>query len=109
MVFGEYHGNFSKTFSDLFAKVCVLLLYGVTYNTEDMLPKFPKLAHLHYLRIKAHTYPVITMPSCISTCWSRSTSCSSLFHLVRAKNPRQNSSFLIKDNRFHSESMRLES
>uniref|UniRef100_A0A453D0Y1 AAA+ ATPase domain-containing protein n=6 Tax=Aegilops tauschii TaxID=37682 RepID=A0A453D0Y1_AEGTS len=56
MLFGEYHGSFSKTFADLFKEATALravLLSEASYNLEDILGNFSKLVHLRYLRIKS--------------------------------------------------------
>nr|XP_020176208.1 putative disease resistance protein At3g14460 [Aegilops tauschii subsp. strangulata]XP_020176209.1 putative disease resistance protein At3g14460 [Aegilops tauschii subsp. strangulata]XP_040242320.1 putative disease resistance protein At3g14460 [Aegilops tauschii subsp. strangulata]XP_045083228.1 putative disease resistance protein At3g14460 [Aegilops tauschii subsp. strangulata]XP_045083229.1 putative disease resistance protein At3g14460 [Aegilops tauschii subsp. strangulata]XP_045083230.1 len=56
MLFGEYHANFSRVFRGLFFEARALrtvFFSGASYNVEDVLPNFPKLVHLRYLRIKS--------------------------------------------------------
>lgn len=72
MLFGNHHGSFAKTLSDLFGKVKslrVLFLSGVIYNIEDIFPNFSKLVHLRYLRIKGATLCQATSQDFI-TYWS---------------------------------------
>jgi hypothetical protein len=78
MLFGQYHGSFSKTFSDLFRKaksLRVFLLSGAHYDVEDLLCNFSQLIHLRYLRIRnmMDYYPYysnnrISLPSSIPNC-----------------------------------------
>ncbi|XP_037455139.1 disease resistance protein RGA2-like [Triticum dicoccoides] len=55
MVFGRYHGSFTKTFAHLFKKAKALrtiFLSGASYSIEDILHNFSETIHLRYLRIE---------------------------------------------------------
>jgi len=111
MLFGDEHGSFSKTFSELFDKakaLRVLFLSEVPSNLEDLLPNFPKLVHLRYLRIKGYRYPATTLPSYISRfyhllvldlCQSniRLASVTEMSNLVKIRH------FLVQNRDCHSE------
>ncbi|VAH52170.1 unnamed protein product [Triticum turgidum subsp. durum] len=56
MLFGDYHGSFTKTLGGLFKEATalrVIFLSEASYNLEDILQNFSKLVHLRYLRIKS--------------------------------------------------------
>ncbi|SPT20077.1 unnamed protein product [Triticum aestivum] len=56
MLFGDYHGSFTKTLGGLFKEATALraiFLSEASYNLEDILQNFSKLVHLRYLRIKS--------------------------------------------------------
>ncbi|CAL5093623.1 unnamed protein product [Urochloa decumbens] len=110
MLFGEYHGNFSKTFGDLFGKakaLRVLFLSGATYRMDDLLPMFSEFVHLRYLRIKGDMYPCATLPNYISRFYHLlvlDLQCNSLFPFVRElRNLVKIRHILVKDEKFHSE------
>ncbi|CAL4899412.1 unnamed protein product [Urochloa decumbens] len=110
MLFGEYHGNFSKTFGDLFGNakaLRVLFLSGATYHMDDLLPMFLEFVHLRYLRIKGDMYPCATLSNYISRFYHLlvlDLQCNSLFPFVRElRNLVKIRHILVKDEKFHSE------
>ncbi|XP_047062743.1 disease resistance protein RGA2-like [Lolium rigidum] len=66
MLFGDYHGNFAKTFGGLFREakaIRVIFLSGVSYDVDDIFYNFAKLVHLRYLRIKPLSHWILSLPS----------------------------------------------
>ncbi|XP_048574155.1 putative disease resistance protein RGA3, partial [Triticum urartu] len=54
MLFGQYHGTFSRVFCGLFREARALrtvFLSDASYNLEDVLPNFSKLVHLRYFKL----------------------------------------------------------
>uniref|UniRef100_A0ACD5TXP8 Uncharacterized protein n=1 Tax=Avena sativa TaxID=4498 RepID=A0ACD5TXP8_AVESA len=68
MLFGEYHGNFVKTFRGLFREARALrtiFLSGASYSVDDVLLNFSNLVHLRYLRIKSVRNKDLCLPSAL--------------------------------------------
>nr|XP_051218747.1 putative disease resistance protein RGA3 [Lolium perenne] len=66
MLFGDYHGNFAKTFGGLFREakaIRVIFLSGASYDVDDIFHNFAKLVHLRYLRIKPLSRRILSLPS----------------------------------------------
>ncbi|VAH14369.1 unnamed protein product [Triticum turgidum subsp. durum] len=68
VLFGEYHGNFAKTFRGLFREARALrtiFLSGASYSVDDVLLDFSELVHLRYLRIKSVRNKDMCLPSAL--------------------------------------------
>ncbi|XBI95047.1 hypothetical protein VPH35_031588 [Triticum aestivum] len=99
MLFGYYHGRFSKTFASLFGEaraLRIIFLCGTQYNIEDILHNFSKLVHLRYLRIETGLYRPLFLPCALFR----------LYHLVVIDLQRDNlvkmRHFLVQRPEFHS-------
>ncbi|VAH02609.1 unnamed protein product [Triticum turgidum subsp. durum] len=68
VLFGEYHGNFAKTFRGLFREARALrtiFLSGASYSVDAVLLDFSELVHLRYLRIKSVRNKDMCLPSAL--------------------------------------------
>nr|UBY07324.1 NBS-LRR disease resistance protein [Dasypyrum villosum] len=68
VLFGEYHGNFDKTFRGLFREARALrtiFLSGASYSVDDVLLDFSELLHLRYLGIKSVRNKDMCLPSAL--------------------------------------------
>ncbi|XBJ07943.1 hypothetical protein VPH35_013372 [Triticum aestivum] len=68
VLFGEYHGNFAKTFRGLFREARALrtiFLSGASYSVDAVLLDFSELVHLCYLRIKSVRNKDMCLPSAL--------------------------------------------
>nr|UBY07557.1 NBS-LRR disease resistance protein [Dasypyrum villosum] len=68
VLFGEYHGNFAKTFRGLFREARALrtiFLSGASYSVDDVLLDFSELLHLRYLGIKSVRNKDMCLPSAL--------------------------------------------